>query len=69
MARMMPGDPRFAAYDELQRTICVAINLSCHFDAAQLPIDRLMWNAKHLPKLVKDMTEEMAIIARTGLDE
>lgn len=67
---MLPSDPRWRAYDELQRTLCLALNRSCHFNLARwLRVDEVMWEAVHLPALVGDVKDEMTRIARSGRDD
>jgi hypothetical protein len=54
----MPGTPAHEHYDELQRSLCVALNSCCHYDAARLvaECDQLLWRHVLLPALVRDVT-------------
>lgn len=64
MLRLLPSDPRWTHYDALQRTLCVAVNAACHYDAARLVAehDPLLWRYVALPALVDDVTAEMAAV-------
>jgi hypothetical protein len=59
--RLTPGTAQYEHYDELQRTLCAALNWRCHWDAARLAAecDPLLWYTT-LPVLVEDVTAEMA---------
>jgi hypothetical protein len=65
MLRLWPGTPAHDHYDELQRTLCVALNACCHYDAARLvtECDPLLWRHVLLPALVEDVTAEMVAVA------
>lgn len=44
--RLLPSDPRYAAYNELQQTLTLAMNTHCHYNLRNMPVDPLVWNVE-----------------------
>ena len=59
MIRLLPSDPRFAAYNELQQTLTLALNTHCHYNLARLPVDPLVWNVER-DRLAEAVREQMS---------
>lgn len=65
--RLSPSSPQYARYDELQRTLCTALNW--HMHPILRRVDPLIWQSYHLPRLEAAIKAEMSLMIEGGLDD
>ena len=68
MIRLLPSDPRFPAYNELQQTLTLALNRHVHWNLARLPVDPLVWRVER-DRLAAAVMGEMRAMASGHRDD